>query len=52
VQKADLEAGNRIRHEYYRLDDALLWEVMTTDIHALRTVPEGMLARHQGNHER
>lgn len=26
--------GNRIRH--CRLDDALLWEVMTTDSHALR----------------
>jgi len=35
--------GNRIRHEYFRLDDAILWEVMTTDTHALKTV---MLKRH------
>jgi uncharacterized protein with HEPN domain len=38
--------GNRIRHEYFRLDDTLLWEVMTTDIHALRTVLEAMLTRY------
>lgn len=38
--------GNRIRHEYFRVDDAILWEVMTTDIHALRTVMEAMLTRH------
>ena len=38
--------GNRIRHEYFRLDDALLWEIMTTDADALKTVMETMLARH------
>jgi uncharacterized protein with HEPN domain len=38
--------GNRIRHEYYRLDDAILWEIMTTDAAALKTVMERMLARH------
>ena len=38
--------GNRIRHEYFRLDDAILWEVMTTDTHALKTVLEAMLNRH------
>jgi uncharacterized protein with HEPN domain len=38
--------GNRIRHEYFRLDDALLWEIMTADTHALKTVLEAMLARH------
>jgi uncharacterized protein with HEPN domain len=38
--------GNRIRHEYFRLDDAILWEVMTTDTHALKTVLEAMLSRH------
>ena len=38
--------GNRIRHEYFRLDDAILWEVMTTDTHALKTVMEAMLRRH------
>jgi uncharacterized protein with HEPN domain len=40
--------GNRIRHEYFRLDDALLWEIMTTDADALKTVMEVMLARHAG----
>jgi uncharacterized protein with HEPN domain len=38
--------GNRIRHEYFRVDDAILWEIITKDIHALKTVMEGMLARH------
>jgi uncharacterized protein with HEPN domain len=23
--------GNRLRHEYFRVDDAILWQVMTTD---------------------
>jgi len=40
--------GNRIRHEYFRLDDAILWEIMTTDTHALKTVMEAMLGRHAG----
>jgi uncharacterized protein with HEPN domain len=40
--------GNRIRHEYFRLDDAILWEIMTTDTHALKTVLEAMLNRHAG----
>jgi uncharacterized protein with HEPN domain len=40
--------GNRIRHEYFRLDDALLWEIMTTDADALKTVMKVMLARHAG----
>jgi uncharacterized protein with HEPN domain len=38
--------GNRIRHEYFRVDDAILWEIITTDAHALKTVMEAMLARH------
>ena len=38
--------GNRIRHEYFRIDDAILWEIITTDTHALKTVMESMLARH------
>ena len=38
--------GNRIRHEYFRIDDAILWEIVTTDTHALKTVMEAMLARH------
>ena len=40
--------GNRIRHEYFRLDDAILWQIITTDTHALKTVMEAMLARHTG----
>lgn len=40
--------GNRIRHEYFRLDDAILWEIVTTDIYALETVMKAMLDRHSG----
>ena len=43
--------GNRIRHEYFRLDDAILWQIMTTDTHALKTVMEKMLSRHPGNRD-
>jgi uncharacterized protein with HEPN domain len=38
--------GNRIRHEYFRLDDAILWEIVTTHSHALETVMQALLARH------
>jgi len=38
--------GDRIRHEYFRIDDAILWQVMTTDAPALETVMEAMLSRH------
>jgi len=38
--------GNRIRHEYFRIDDAILWEVITTDAPALKSVLELILARH------
>lgn len=38
--------GNRIRHEYFRLDDAILWQVITQDSHALKTVMQAMLERH------
>jgi uncharacterized protein with HEPN domain len=34
--------GNRIRHEYFRLDDAII----AKDIHALKTLMEVMLAGH------
>lgn len=40
--------GNRIRHEYFRLADNILWEIMTIDTHALKTVMEAMLVRHGG----
>ena|SRR5437879_1260771 len=38
--------GNRIRHEYYRLDDAILWRIIAADTGALKTVLEKMLAQH------
>lgn len=38
--------GNRIRHEYYRLDDAILWQVITVHTHALKAIMEELLARH------
>jgi uncharacterized protein with HEPN domain len=38
--------GNRIRHEYFRIDDAILWEIIKTDTHALETVMKSMLMRH------
>jgi uncharacterized protein with HEPN domain len=40
--------GNRIRHEYFQLDDAILWGIIATDTRALKTVMEAMLARHVG----
>lgn len=40
--------GNRIRHEYFRLDDAILWEIITADTHALKKVMQAMLVRHTG----
>ncbi len=40
--------GNRIRHEYFRLDDTILWDVITKQTHALKSVMEAMLARHSG----
>ena len=38
--------GNRIRHEYFRIDDRMLWRVMTIDAPALRVVMEAMLRKH------
>ncbi len=38
--------GNRIRHEYFRIDDAILWEIITIDTPDLNDVMESMLARH------
>jgi uncharacterized protein with HEPN domain len=40
--------GNRMRHEYFRLDDAILWQIITTDTDGLKTVMEAMLVRHAG----
>jgi len=41
--------GDRIRHEYFRIDDAILWEIVTTDAPALKMVLEAMLKRHAGD---
>jgi uncharacterized protein with HEPN domain len=38
--------GNRIRHEYFRLDDAILWDIVTTHTHALKSVMQALLERH------
>ncbi len=43
------QIGNRIRHEYFAIDDAILWEVMTIDLPGLEGVMESMLARHPGS---
>jgi uncharacterized protein with HEPN domain len=40
--------GDRIRHEYFRIDDAILWQVITTDAPALEMVLRTMLKRHAG----
>lgn len=39
-------AGNKIRHEYFRLDDVILWKIVTDDGPALRAVLQAMLAKH------
>lgn len=38
--------GDRIRHEYFRLDDGILWQIITVDAPALEAVMEEMLKRH------
>lgn len=38
--------GNRIRHEYYQIDDAILWTIITTDIQSLKAAMEAMLHKH------
>jgi uncharacterized protein with HEPN domain len=40
--------GNRIRHEYFRLDDDILWHVMTIDTHSLKSAMQSLLARYAG----
>lgn len=37
--------SNRIRHEYFRIDDAILWEIITSNAPALQAVLEAMLER-------
>jgi uncharacterized protein with HEPN domain len=43
--------GNRIRHEYFRLDDAILWQVIATETQSLKATLQAMLARHSGDDE-
>lgn len=38
--------GDRIRHEYFRIDDTILWDVITNDITALEAVLRRMLRQH------
>ena len=40
--------GNRIRHEYFRIDDGILWEIIANDAPALKAVMESMLSRRGG----
>jgi uncharacterized protein with HEPN domain len=44
--------GNRIRHEYFRLDDAILWDIITAHSHALQAVMKALLDRHAGPTEK
>ena len=30
--------GNKIRHEYFRLSDAILWQVITEDVQSLKRI--------------
>lgn len=39
-------AGNKIRHEYFRLNEAILWEIIQTDCPSLEVVMTAMLAKH------
>ena len=39
-------AGNKIRHEYFRLDDAILWKIITDDGPAIKMAIVAMLDRH------
>jgi uncharacterized protein with HEPN domain len=38
--------GNKMRHEYFRIEDAILWEVVTRDSYNLKTVMLDMLKHH------
>jgi uncharacterized protein with HEPN domain len=41
--RAIISIGNRLRHEYYRLSQAQLWEIATVHLPALRPVVLSML---------
>jgi uncharacterized protein with HEPN domain len=36
--------GNRVRHEYWRVDPEIMWSVARHDLPALRAAVEGLLA--------
>ena len=38
--------GNKLRHEYQRISETILWGIVTTQAAELKTVIEGMLAKH------
>lgn len=40
--------GNKIRHEYFRLDETILWAVVTTHSQSLKVVMESILEKHGG----
>jgi uncharacterized protein with HEPN domain len=37
--------GNRIRHEYWRVDPTLIWSIAVNDLPALRVAAEDLLRR-------
>ena len=38
--------GNKIRHEYFRIDDAILWDIATTHCLSLRSVMHKLQTKH------
>ena len=38
--------GNKLRHEYQRISETILWGIVTTQAAELRTAIDGMLAKH------
>ena len=38
--------GNKIRHEYFRIDEAILWEIATTHCVSLKSAMEAIVAKH------
>jgi len=41
--------GNKMRHEYFRIEDRILWEIITCDSHNLKIVMQDMLQRHESH---
>ena len=38
--------GNKLRHEYQRISETILWGIVTTQAAELKTAIDGMLAKH------